>query len=63
MRSASLVIESWICVNLEQIIVEEEEMYPDRCEKSADGGESGLCWFDTRGLLREIRGFDGLVQR
>ena len=35
---------------------------PDHCEKNADGAKDGLGWWEARGLLRDIQGFDGHIQ-
>ena len=50
-------------MNLEYLVVEEEEMYPDHCEEDTDGPKNGLCWRYARDLLREIDGVDCHVQR
>ena len=47
-------------MNLEQIVVEEQETYPDQCKDNDDGAKDSLGWWKTRGL-RKIQGFDGGV--
>ena len=40
-----------------------KETHSNRSEQNAGGGERGLYWYDARGLLREIEGIDGYIQR
>ena len=49
-------------MNLEQIIAGEEEIYPDECEKSADGAKDNLGRCDGRDFLCKIGVLDGRVQ-
>jgi len=63
MRSSPLVVGSWICVNLERVVAEEEETDLEHCKKNADGTKGSVGWCDARDLLREIHGFDGRVQQ
>ena len=32
-------------------------------EQNGGRAERSLCWYDVRGLLREIEGIDGYIQR
>ena len=43
--------------------MDQNETHSNRSEQIAGRGERGLCWYDARGLLREIEGIDGYVQR
>ena len=50
-------------VNPGYLIAAEEETYPDRGEKDADGAKNACGWYDGRELLREIQPIDGHIQR
>ena len=54
-------MESWLCVNLEHLIAEEEKTYLYHGEKHANGAKNSLGWCDAREFLREIKPIDGHI--
>ena len=49
-------------MNPEQTVAEEQETYPDLCEKKVDGAKDDLGWCDRRDLLCKIRGLNCCIQ-
>ena len=61
-QCGSPTIESYVGINLEQIVRGEQETYSDYCKERANGAKYGLGWCDGRGLFCEIQGSDDCIQ-
>ena len=49
-------------MSLEHLIAEEEEAYPDHCEKDGHGSKDRVYWGGARGFFRDVKAVDGHIQ-